>query len=853
MSPLSGKRTSPELERWLQEARAGSGESLRKTLAVCREYLVALAAEELPAVSGREAEAQFLADGAIREVQRRLSTFEGSSERELRAWLRDILLEQTRTLTKERRHSGQGHGDLSTHDHGSARTPEPRDSAPAARSPAQAPLPAKQPVERASFSEDVTHPLPKTTTEPDDTLPAGADDDSPPAALSKLEGFEIADKIGRGGMGVVYRAWQERLQRWVALKCLPPAFAEDPERLRRFRQEAQLAAQLTEHGILQVYDVLEAGNTPILVLPYIEGSDLARIISQRRALRDRKEVGDLHPWATKSDAEYLALILPFFDKVLDALVRLHGAGVLHRDLKPSNILVDKNGNGWLTDFGLARLNQSETMTQPGKAMGTPGYMSPEQWDGDVDIDARTDVFGMGATLYQALLLELPYGKARITATTPAAPLAKTQQRQLPANMDLVLLKASQPDRLRRYESAADLRADWQRVRKGLLPRKPRIGPGRRLLHAARRRPSQIVAALALVLVAALAAILFMPTAKTVRTVHVETEPQGANVALVPLNPKDGTPQFDRAIQPKGRTPVAVPNVPAGEYLVIVEVENHGFHEVFRHVPGPGESSPTFMSKMFPHMTFDERRDKSIELPSITIPKYDVWDGMAYFPGGEFTMGHADLGPVFAPPHQRSVKPFYLDKTEVTVAAYRKIRKHIPQELAKLSPKDDEPIRFVTFDDAVDCAEQLGKRLPDEAEYEFAATNAGKSRFPWGDDAERIKLWKFGPVGQPTYDRAATNPNVSGLFSNVAEWTSSWHAPYPGVQWPPEHEMRSQDRPAQARIVRGGPPGVVDDKEVPKLKGPQEIADAHWRQGLPRDEAKPGLGFRCARSVQPRFP
>src|SRR5207245_1445458 len=126
------------------------------------------------------------------------------------------------------------------------------------------------------------------------------------AGLPEITGFRIANEIGHGGMGIVYRAWQERLQRWVALKCLPPAFAEDPERLRRFRQEAQLAAQLMEHGILPVYDVLQEGKTPILVLPYIEGCDLGHIIKERRALRDGKEARDPHPWALKSEADYVS-------------------------------------------------------------------------------------------------------------------------------------------------------------------------------------------------------------------------------------------------------------------------------------------------------------------------------------------------------------------------------------------------------------------------------------------------------------------------------------------------------------------------------------------------------------------
>src|SRR5262249_41951894 len=140
------------------------------------------------------------------------------------------------------------------------------------------------------------------------------------------------------------------------------------------------------------------------------------------------------------------------------------------------------------------------------------------------------------------------------------------------------------------------------------------------------------------------------------------------------------------------------------------------------------------------------------------------------------------GPVFAPRHQRSVASFYLDKTEVTVEKYREALKAIPKELRKLSPEGDEAVRFVTFDEAAHCAEELGKRLPDEVEYEYAATNGGKNRFPWGEELSKITSWAFGRVGFPAYDRALGNPAVCGLYSNVAEWTNSPNAPYPGVKW-----------------------------------------------------------------------
>jgi formylglycine-generating enzyme required for sulfatase activity len=327
-----------------------------------------------------------------------------------------------------------------------------------------------------------------------------------------------------------------------------------------------------------------------------------------------------------------------------------------------------------------------------------------------------------------------------------------------------------------------------------------------------------------------------------------TDPPGAKVALVPLDPLDGTLRFDQALQPDGTSPVTLPRVPPGDYLVVVEVPGHGFHEVYRRVPEPGEARPTISDRDFDQTSFRER-DGTVELPAITVPKSEVNRGMQFFPGGEFTMGSADYGPSFVPPHTRTVTPFYLDETEVTVAAYRNSPKSLPRELAALSPKDDEAIRFVNYYQAAACAERLGKRLPDEAEYEFAATNAGANRFPWGDASDKVSSWPLGPVGSPAYDRALASPAVCGLFSNVAEWTSSWHAPYPVGVRPPERMARARAQ----RVVRGAPTQVVEGKAWSPNPGGATVWDARFRNGIDQDKAYPGLGFRCARSFKPRFP
>lgn len=199
----------------------------------------------------------------------------------------------------------------------------------------------------------------------------------------------------------------------------------------------------------------------------------------------------------------------------------------------------------------------------------------------------------------------------------------------------------------------------------------------------------------------------------------------------------------------------------------------------------------------------------------------------------------------APPHRRRMPAFYLDPTEVTVQRFNEVlaAADLPEAPAAAG-KPNHAAASVRWDLAAAWAERVGKRLPDEAEYEYAATNCGKSRFPWGDEipkAQREKSWPFGPVGEPEQDRLKTlgQPDVCGLYSNVAEWTSSWPESYPGLDLPV---------PERARVTRGAPSSVVEGtrelREAPR--GPRE----RYVVGIVQKHR--GLGFRCARSAKPRW-
>ena len=664
--------------------------------------------------------------------------------------------------------------------------------------------------------------------------------------IVEIPGYEIQEEIGRGGMGVVYRAVQCNLGCPVALKILPLAFASDPERLQRFRNEASIAANLRDARVVPVTDIKESGGTLVLIMPFVEGCDLSKIIDDRKkALRDGAESSDsFHRYSTLQERNYLASILALLDQAVDAVAAIHEAGVIHRDIKPSNILVDRHGQIRITDFGLARLGREAVITSAGSTMGTHGYMSPEQWDGREDIDGRADLFSLGATIHQAVTLELPFGKRRITARDPRPARPSKRRPRLSSDLDAVILKALEPDRDQRYGSAAELQDDWRRARAGLLPKATRPRPIRHLARWVRQRSRTLATTGITSVLLAVAGTFLVPWRPTPaesrpRTVEVVTKPPGARFVLVPIDDQDGEPRPERLIRPDrgATTPARLPIRP-GDYLVVVAWPDDRFHEVYRHVPKPGE-----LPGALRHTRWYERPG-SIQLPEVEIPPPSVLDRMAYFEGKEGIAIGASKPRLSL--RGRNVPPFYLDRHEVTVRDFLKVTSGLMTSSRYQMNGPDDAVRYVSWDEATHAIERMGKRLPTDAEYEFAATRGGTQPFPGADPAPYLanEDWRFGPVESPDYDQTDTKPPVFGLYSNVAEWTSSWMIPTPGYQ-----RDALPENPSRLRIIRGGPPSVVQGRPNPSEFATGLKSRVAKRRG---SDWPPGVGFRGARSARPRF-
>src|SRR4051812_8191093 len=264
-------------------------------------------------------------------------------------------------------------------------------------------------------------------------------------AMGELAGrnfgpYRILEQVGAGGMATVYKAYHAAMDRYVAIKVLPQHLARDLNFRARFQQEARVIARLEHRHILPVYDVAEEDDIPYLVMRYTDGGDLNSLIDGRLTV--------------ERAVELLA-------QVADALGYAHRQGVIHRDVKPANVLIGRDGDALLADFGIAKIYEDTLqLTSDGNMVGTPAYMAPEQLQGK-RVDARTDIYALGVVLYQTLTGECPF-----VAETPLAvammhihnPLRPPRQirSDIPESIERIVLRALAKNPADRFQTAEEL-------------------------------------------------------------------------------------------------------------------------------------------------------------------------------------------------------------------------------------------------------------------------------------------------------------------------------------------------------------------------------------------------------------
>jgi formylglycine-generating enzyme required for sulfatase activity/tRNA A-37 threonylcarbamoyl transferase component Bud32 len=328
--------------------------------------------------------------------------------------------------------------------------------------------------------------------------------------------YRVLRELGRGSQGTVFLAEDTRLSRRVALKILPAYRSGGRDRSERFAREAELASRLDHPGLCAVYERGTAGRTAFLAMRYVEGETLSAHLARARRLADfdgRSRAIRLGADATGSERAAIDAVLVLFEKVANALHAAHEANLIHRDVKPGNIVVDRHGEPVLLDFGLARDVDSEVLTLTGDLVGTPAYMSPEQLAAQrIELDRRTDVFSLGATLYECLTLHRPFEAPtrnelyqKILATDPGSP--RRFNHEINGDLEVVLLTALDKDRNRRYQTADKFAAELQRVRRHQPILARPAGPILRLRRWAQRNTA-VAISLTLVLLALTTGLTF---------------------------------------------------------------------------------------------------------------------------------------------------------------------------------------------------------------------------------------------------------------------------------------------------------------------------------------------------------
>src|SRR5512136_944555 len=283
-----------------------------------------------------------------------------------------------------------------------------------------------------------------------------------------LDHYQITEKLGEGGMGVVDNARDTHLDRFVAIKVLPAEKVADADRKRRFVQEAKAASALNHPSIITIYDIDQADGVDYIAMEYIAGKTLDELIP-RKGMR-------------------LSLALKYAVQIADALARAHGAGIIHRDLKPSNVMVDEHGLVKVLDFGLAKLTEASgpeaetaaTRTGEGTVLGTAAYMSPEQAEGK-HIDPRSDIFSFGSLLYEMLT-----GQRAFQGDTPLSTIVSVLREEpkpisqlvedLPQELERVIRRCLRKDPEHRFQTMADLKVALEELKEESESGKPASVP-----------------------------------------------------------------------------------------------------------------------------------------------------------------------------------------------------------------------------------------------------------------------------------------------------------------------------------------------------------------------------------------
>jgi serine/threonine protein kinase/Flp pilus assembly protein TadD len=309
-----------------------------------------------------------------------------------------------------------------------------------------------------------------TPLEPSEDIPARTETIEAPIeelirGTTLADRYEIIDELGKGGMGRVYRVEDTKLKQEIALKLIKPEIAKDKKSIERFRNELKIARNIRHKNVCGMFDLGEAGEAHFITMEYVRGEDLKSFIHRSRQLT-------------------IGTAIRISKQVCEGLAEAHKLGVVHRDLKSSNIMIDKEGNVRIMDFGIARSLESKGITGAGVMIGTPEYMSPEQVEAK-EVDQRSDIYSLGVILYEMVTGRVPFeGGTPFTIGVKhksEAPISPNEINvQIPEDLNHVILKCLEKDKELRFQSALELRSELENIEKG-IPTTEREAPQKKPL------------------------------------------------------------------------------------------------------------------------------------------------------------------------------------------------------------------------------------------------------------------------------------------------------------------------------------------------------------------------------------
>jgi len=593
---------------------------------------------------------------------------------------------------------------------------------------------------------------------------------------STLGPYRILEQIPLGGMATVYKAYQPGMDRHVALKVLPHHYARDPRFTKRFEQEARVIAKLEHRNIVPVYDFGEQEGTAYLAMRYLQAGTVKEILS--------------HGPLPLPDAAKL------LSDIASALDHAHSQGIIHRDVKPSNVLVDKQGNAYLTDFGIAKVIESTLEMTGSAALGTPAYMAPEQTLGK-PVTPQSDVYSLGVMLY-----EMVTGKPPFEADTPMAialmhvheplPLPRKVKPDLPEMVERVILKALAKEAKDRYQSAGEVAQAF-----GEAMGAETASPSSRLAELAsvaatgkggeevtydireelrkresieqrhrwiRRAPTVIGLVVILALVIGLVTVAYqqMQSQATLTAVAMAATVEAGKPTTTP--PSTDTPQPTATLD-----------------LNVAATQQQALTQTQVSLEDATQSA---------YQTISVRTPSATPTPAPTLSigstKVSSTDGMVqmYVPEGEFLMGAASSDPDAQgdekPRHKVYLDAFWIDQTEVTNAMYALcVDAGVCRTRTYSSEQLNHPVNFVSWVDANEYCERVGRRLPTEAEWEKAARGIDGRIYPWGNSAPDSTLLNYNnEIGETTevgsYPKGASPYGAIDMAGNVSEWVNDWY-------------------------------------------------------------------------------